>query len=288
MLIKKIIPKSLRKLLKPLFTNYYDTRAVYEFPVSKKIKKFDNKVAIITGGAGEIGRAISTRLAMEGAKVYLCGRTEESLKKVEAEIQQLGCSAEYIILDVKDYNDVLTAFTSIFEKEGHVDYLICSAGGSARNKAKEFYKQDIKTITEVINTNLIGTVNCCHVAAPLLMKNKDSAIINISSIVGIGGKEKCTDYAAAKAGIIGFSKSLAIELSPCGVRVNVISPGKIQRGIMKEKTITDEIKCNYVGYPGRAEDIANAASFLLSNEAKFITGHNLIIDGGRTLGLHGD
>lgn len=113
-------------------------------------------------------------------------------------------------------------------------------------------------------------------------------IVNISSIIGLGGKEQYSDYAAAKAGINGFSKSLALELGRNGIRVNVVSPGKILRGIMSEREIEAGVACNYLGISGKPEDIAGAVSYLLSDEARFITGINLCVDGGRTLGLHGD
>ena len=285
--IGKYMPGPLKNALKKYL--YLDTRSVYEFPAKTADRQFRGKTAIVTGGAGGIGSAIAYRLAAEGAHVFVLGRTKAALDQVVAEIRAMDGSAEAYAVDVCDYAALgkCRDFIDGHDKAKGELFLVTCAGGGARSRAKVFSEQDISVIDDVICTNLMGTVNCCHVFAPRLLASGGS-VVNISSVIGIGGKEKYCDYAAAKAGIIGFTRSLAIEFSPHGVRCNVVSPGKIQRGIMSGAQIDDEISRNYVGYGGKPQDVAGTVSFLLSDDARFITGQNVCVDGGRTLGLHGD
>lgn len=289
MRIGRFIPNPVKKFLRKVLTINIDTHAQYVLPSKVENKQFAGKIAVVTGGGGGIGSAIAIRLATEGAYVFVLGRTEKSLYQTVEEIKRLGGQAEPYVVDVTEYNELEKCASHITKKmkDGTQLLLVNSAGGSARDKAKLFAEQDISVINNVVSVNLLGTINSCRAFSPLLMKT-GGAIVNISSIIGIGGKEKCCDYAAAKAGIIGFTRSLAIEFSLHRVRCNCVSPGKIQRGVMSIRSIDNEINCNYVGYGGRPEDIAGTVSFLLGDEAKFITGQNIIVDGGRTLGLHGD
>lgn len=288
MKIIRFMLQSFKKIIKKILTINIDTRSIFQLPNSVLEKQFTGKVAIVTGGGGGIGAAICKRIAIEGARVYICGRTEASLQKVSSEIKELGGIGIPLVLDITDYESTKQKICEVFEKEKHIDFLVNCAGGSAREKSKQLIDQDISVIMDVIQTNLFGTINMCKIIAPFMVKNNFGSIVNISSIIAIGGKSLCCDYSAAKAGINGFSKSLAIELGVKGVRVNVVSPGKILRGVMSQSQVDINVSCNYLGTPGRPEDIANAVSFFLSDQAKFITGVNLCVDGGRTLGLHGD
>ncbi len=288
MRIKKIIPKSIKKFLKRIFTIQIDTRAIYNVPQSVTKKQFSGKVALVTGGAGGIGSAICMRLALEGATVFVCGRTKSKLESVCKTIKEMGGEAYPLEIDVTDYNSVQKSISEVFVKQGQIDLLVNCAGGSAREKSKLFINQDVYVIEDIINTNLYGTINVCRAIAPDMAKRKTGCIINISSIIGLGGKRLCCDYAAAKAGIIGFTKSLAIEMGEYNIRVNSVLPGKITRGIMNETILDSDSKCNYLGIPGTPEDIAGTVSFLFSEDARFITGQTICVDGGRTLGLHGD
>ncbi|MBO5124421.1 MAG: SDR family oxidoreductase [Spirochaetaceae bacterium] len=283
--LARFIPKKIKAVLKKILVININTQSLYQLPQKVSLKQFEGKTVIVTGGAGGIGRAICLRMACEGAKVYVCGRTKVTVDSVVEEIHSLGGAAVPLILDVTRFEDIQEKLQIVLGRE-KLNFLVNCAGGGSRGAAKPFIKQDYSVINDIIHTNLMGTVNMCRGCVSYIPRG--GGIINISSIIGLGGKENYSEYAAAKAGINGFSKSLALELGKLGIRVNVVSPGKILRGIMSERDIEAGIRCNYLGIPGKPEDIAGAVCYLLSDEAKFITGINLCVDGGRTLGLHGD
>lgn len=288
-LVRKIIPYKLKKRIKRILG--YEQR---EFTAEKEYilnmsssKRFENKVAVITGGSGAIGRAVALRLAIEGAKVYVTGRTESNLVKVVDEIRNLGGKANFSLLDVNDSETIKNAFQSIVV-ESNIDILVNCAGGSSRGQAKLLHEQDEEIVKEVVMTNLLGSMYCSRQAAKHMVNQKSGKIINVSSAVGMKGKAKFTDYAAAKAGIIGYTKSLAIELGKYGVNVNCVTPGFIQRGTFNEETADRLMRTNYLRKVGTLEDVASLIAYVASDEANFITGENIVIDGGRTLGLLGD
>lgn len=287
--MRKIIPYKVKKRIKRILG--YEQR---EFTAEKEYilninstKRFENKVAIITGGSGAIGRAVALRLAIEGAKVYVTGRTESNLVKVVDEIKNLGGKANFILLDVNDSETIEKAFKSI-GIESNIDILVNCAGGSSRGQARLLHEQDEEIVKEVIMTNLLGSMYCSRQAAKYMVKQGSGKIINVSSAVGMKGKAKFTDYAAAKAGIIGYTKSLAIELGKYGITVNCITPGFIQRGVFNEEAADKLMSTNYLRKIGTLEDVASLIAYVASDEANFITGENMVIDGGRTLGLLGD
>lgn len=289
--IRKFIPAVCKKKIKELVGAnkvVYSTDKEYIINVSEK-GRLNGKVAIITGGSGAIGRAICLRLAIEGAIVYVAGRTETNVNKVVSEISSLGYVANSLILDVSDEKQIEQAFEFVAKlNQNHIDILVNCAGGGARDKATYLHEQSIEVIDSILKTNLRGSMLCSREAAKYMVKQKLGKIVNISSAVGIKGKSRYTDYAAAKAGIIGYTASLAIELGHYGINVNCVSPGYIQRGEFDDSTAEWLKKTNYLEKIGTLEDIASAVSFITSEEAGFITGQNLIVDGGRTLGLHGD
>lgn len=249
-------------------------------------KPLKGKIAIVTGGSGAIGRACSIRLAAEGAKVYVCGTRAEKVKDVVDEILSLGLRAHSQILNVTNYEDIQRAIDAIYSKEGRIDILINSAGGSARSNANKLINQDIDIIDEILNINLRGAILCAKAVSKYMMLQKYGKIINISSVIGIQGKSGFTEYAASKGGSISFVKSLAMELGPHGINVNCVSPGIVQRGEVTQETIKNHLSfTNYSNTYGTPEDIANAVYFLCSDEASFIVGQNIVVDGGRSLGL---
>jgi len=287
-IIFKFLPKRLKSFLKLIFSIKINTQKKYFIPGKCQAQILIDNVIIVVGGAGAIGRAISIRLAMDGARVCLCGRNIKGLESVASEIINIGGSAFAFVCDVKQDDSVENAFNRIYEKFLRIDGLVNCAGGGARTEAKFFHEQNIEIIDHILNVNLRGTMICSKKAASYMLKRGQGKIVNISSIIGTSGKAKYSEYAAAKAGIIGFTKSLAIELSPLGINVNCVSPGKINRGMMSLREIDAAKKCNYVNRPGTPEDVAPIVSFLFSEEATFITGQNVVVDGGRSLGLTGD
>jgi len=266
---------------------YYNADKDYVLNVSEH-KRFEGKVALVTGGSGAIGRAICMRLALEGAYVVVCGRRLETTGKVVAEIKQYGCRAESAILDVTNEKAIEMAVDKIVNNHKHIDILVNCAGGSTRTKNANLHEQSIEMIDEMLTTNLRGSMLCTRAVSKKMIEQKSGKIVNISSVIGLRGKAKFSDYAASKAGIIGYTASVAIELGKYGININCVSPGYIQRGIYTDEQLPYLLKSNCMNRVGTHEDISAAVAFLASDDANFITGQNLCVDGGRSLGLHGD
>lgn len=284
-IIKKMIPNSIKKKIKNKLT-IYDADKTYEI-IKKNEPELKGKTAVVTGGSGAIGRAIAFRLAAEGAKVYVAGRTKETIEKVVKEIKGVGLKAEAFILDVSNETSVENAFDNLFATE-NLDILINCAGGGARDKMSSLDQQSVEVIDNILNTNLRGTMLCTRKAAQNMRKHKSGKIVIISSAVGVQGKENYSEYAAAKSGMFGFTKSMALELGKFGINVNCVTPGFIQRGKFNTNTLEYLKSTNCLRKVGTLEDVANAVYFMVSAQSDFVTGQNLCIDGGRTLGLMGD
>ena len=290
MFLSKIIPASIKRKIRKRFertVKVYTAVKPYEIKVEFE-PELKDRIAIVTGGSGAIGRAICFRLAAMGATVYVGGRSESSSMKVVDEIRQSGLNAEPFVIDVSDEASVEEAFNSIRDNEGKLDILVNCAGGGARDAMASLADQDIKIIDEIMASNLRGTILCTRKAAQMMIPQKEGKIVMISSAVGIQGKAKYSEYAAAKSGMIGFMKSVALELGPYDINVNCVSPGFIQRGEYDEKQLDYLKKSNAMKKVGSLEDVACAVAFMVSSSAEFITGQNLCVDGGRTLGLVGD
>ena len=249
-------------------------------------KKLEGKVAVVTGGSGAIGRAVSFRLAAEGAIVYVCGTRQEKADAVVQEIKAAGLDARPQILNVLDTVSIEVVFENIATcNNGHIDILVNSAGGSARENANNIVNQSIEVIDNLLDINLRGAMVCSKFAAKYMIEQKYGKIINITSVIGIQGKTGFSEYAASKGGSIAFAKSLAQELGKYNINVNCVSPGIVQRGDIKQEMINELSRTNFLNTYGKPEDISNAVYFLCTDEASFITGHNLVVDGGRSLGL---
>lgn len=244
------------------------------------------KVAIVTGGSGAIGRACAFRLAAEGAKVYVCGSRPDSARPVADEIIAAGKEAVAIQLNVLDANSIYNTFQQIAsENDGQIDILVNSAGGSARGHANNVVDQDVEVIDEILNINLRGALLCGKEAAKYMIQNRWGRIINITSVIGLQGKAGFSEYAASKGGSIAFLKSFAQEVGRYGVTVNGVAPGIVQRGEVTMDTLERLGKTNWMGTYGKPEDISAMVNFLCKEEASFITGQNIAVDGGRSLGL---
>lgn len=244
------------------------------------------KVAIVTGGSGAIGRACAFRLAAEGAKVYVCGSRPDSAKPVVDEIIAAGKQAVATQLNVLDAKAIANTFQQIAEENnGHIDIIVNSAGGSARGRANNVVEQDVEVIDEILNINLRGAMLCGKEAAKYMIQNKWGRIINITSVIGLQGKAGYSEYAASKGGSIAFLKSFAQELGRDGITVNGVAPGIVQRGEVTIDAIDRLGKTNWLGTYGKPEDISAVVNFLCKEEASFVTGQNIAVDGGRSLGL---
>lgn len=253
-----------------------------------EIRRFQKKVAVVTGASGAIGGAIAIRLACEGAKVYCGGRNRHKLDVLVNKIMELGGIALPLELDVTALESVQAASDVVLQNDRRVDILVNCAGGSTREKCANLWEQSIDMIDEMLITNLRGSMICTSILGRSMVANKYGKIVNIASVIGEHGKPRFSDYAASKAGIIGYTRSVAQEFGPMGVNVNCVSPGFIQRDYFTDQQLPYLLNSNFMKQIGTVQDIASAVAYLVSDEASFITGQNLCVDGGRSLGLHGD
>ena len=244
----------------------------------------DGKVALVTGASRGIGRAIALKLAAEGAKVAInyAGNTAKA-EEVKAEIEKNGGEAILVQADVADSAAVEAMVNTTVEAFGQIDILVNNAGITRDGLMMRMKDEDFDA---VINTNLKGVFYCTKLVSKLMMKKRSGRIINMASVVGLMGNAGQTNYAAAKAGVIGFSKSAAKELAARGITVNMVAPGFIDTDMTaamtdkaKEMTLTG-IPLNRMGTP---EDVANAVAFLVSDNASYITGQVINVDGGMVM-----
>lgn len=281
-----MINRMLKKIRKYIIFNR-KIENQYKIEISKK-ERFEDKVVLVTGGSGTIGRAVCIKFALEGAIVYVAGTNQLKIDETTKIIRENGQCAFGVEMHVDDYESVKNTFDSIIEEKGKIDILVNCAGGSARENGTVLEEQRVDVIKSVIESNLLGTIFCCKCVLPIMKKEKNGKIINVSSILGMQGKKYHTEYSAAKAGIIGVTKSLAKEVGEFGVNVNCVTPGLVQRGIFDAKDAYIYSDTNYLNRVCKPTDVANLICFLASDEADFITGSNYVIDGGRGLGCKGD
>jgi 3-oxoacyl-[acyl-carrier protein] reductase len=289
-ILKKIVPLSVRTKIKNSVLKRFEVIQVTR-PYSINLLKngrFENQVVIVTGGSGAIGRAICYRFASEGAIVYVCGRTLSKVNLVVDEIRQAGFKAFPGIVDIANEDSLKTFFESVISQDGKIDVLVTSAGGSARERQNNISNQSAEVIREVIDLNLTGTILCAKFASQQMIKQNSGKIVTISSTIGTQGKAGYSEYAATKGAVITFTRSLAMELGKYNINVNCVSPGIVQRDAIGYSKLEQIKRTNFLNEYGKPEDIANMVAFMASDEASFITGQNVIVDGGRSLGLKGD
>lgn len=239
---------------------------------------------IISGASKGIGRAVAFELAREGANIsFSFLNSAKEAQGMEKEINGMGVKAKAFKVDIRDFKAVAEWVEESKEFLGGVDTVINNAGII---KDKALALMDISEWRDVINTNLDGTFNLTRSAIVTFLKQKNGNIVNIASVSGVVGMARQTNYSASKAGIIGFTKALAREVAPYGVRVNAVAPGFIETDMIKD--LKEEYKAQILKHIplarfGKTEEVANAVQFLLSTASGYITGQTIIIDGGMSI-----
>lgn len=246
---------------------------------------FNEKVVLITGAAGGIGSACAEKFAALGAKVAVVDCDKQGAENVAAAIAEKGFAAKAFIADVTDFPSVQACVRSVAEEWGGIDILVNVAGGSARKNRALFWEQNVSVFRHVMEINLFGTFYFAKECAPYMIEKKWGRIINISSIVGLNGHIKHSEYSAAKGGIITMTRSMAKEIGQYGVTVNTVCPGIIPTSNTGSQN--DLGYSNFLNMTPSTSDIVGATLYLASDEARFVTGIELSVDGGRHLAMRG-
>jgi len=240
-----------------------------------------NKVAFITGATRGIGRQIAITLAKEGFDIAINYRKEnEDLIETKTMVEDQKVKCFTVQGDVSSFEDSERMVKDIIEEFNHIDILVNNAGITKDMLLMRMKKEDFES---VIGVNLVGTFNITKNVIPYMMKNRSGRIINVSSVVGISGNAGQTNYSASKAGIIGFTKSLAKEVGSRNILVNAVAPGFIETqmtDVLKEEVKEEISKTIPLKRMGTVEDVANVVKFLASKDSSYITGQVINIDGG--------
>jgi 3-oxoacyl-[acyl-carrier protein] reductase len=237
------------------------------------------KVAIVTGASRGIGRAVAVSFAARGAQVVAAARGDHAASTVEA-IQSAGGRADLVSMDVTDVASVAAMVGGALERHGRIDVLVNNAGIARDQLLMRMKREDWD---QVMATNLTAAFVCVQAVIKTMIKQRSGRIISVSSVVGQSGNAGQTNYAASKAGLIGFSKALAREVASRKITVNVVAPGLIDTDMTRD--LTDKAQDDWasqipLGRLGSTEDVAGAVCFLASDEAAYITGHVLAVNGG--------
>jgi len=244
---------------------------------------FKNKIAIVTGGSQGIGKKICLRLAKSKVKIVILDVNEELSKEVVEEIRIEGSEAIAFKVDVAKYEEVKGAINSIIDKFKSIDILINNAGITRDSLLLRMKEEDWHKVLQI---NLTGVFNCIKAVIRPMMKQKYGRIVNISSIIAIRGNIGQANYSAAKAGIIGLTKSAAREVGRYGITVNAVAPGFIDTAMTKKldkkliERIISQVPLQRIGKP---EEVASLVVYLASEEASYITGEVIKIDGGMAM-----
>jgi len=245
---------------------------------------FSERVALVTGASQGIGKACAIKFASAGATVALAARSKEKLNEVVEQITQLGGKAEAFQLDVGDEEQIKSVFKDAISRFGKLDILVNNAGITKDQLVMRMKRADWDS---VLNTNLTSAYLCVQQAISSMLKQRWGRIVNITSIFGQIGQAGQANYAASKAGLIGLTMAIARELASRNITCNAVAPGFIETAMtsaLGEDFRQNAVKMIPLGRVGAAEDVANAVAFLASDEAAYITGHVLNVNGGMLMG----
>jgi 3-oxoacyl-[acyl-carrier protein] reductase len=242
------------------------------------------KVALITGASRGIGKAIALELAKKGADIVInYAGNEQAALATKTEVEQLGVKAVVVKANVSEASEVEDMFKQVIDTFGKVDILVNNAGITRDGLMMRMKEHDWD---DVINTNLKSVFLCSKSAAKWMFKQRSGKIVNISSVVGLTGNPGQVNYVAAKAGVIGMTKTMAKEFASRNITVNAVAPGFIETDmthVLKEEVKAELLKQIPLASLGQSEDVAKAVKFLVSNDAKYITGQTISVDGGMNM-----
>ncbi len=244
-----------------------------------------NKVAVVTGGAGNIGQAVVDRLARDNYSIVILDMNQDAGDQVVDAFAKRNLALEFHCAHLDQEAEVKATFDKVIANHRRIDLLVNVAGGSFfRHKFEEYPLDHWRT---VIDANLTATFLCCRAVTVLMKQQKTGVIVNISSDIAFSGGENRSAYAAAKAGILGLTRTLALELAPEGVRVNAVAPGRIETAKVRSHYTDAEWQASNeripLGHPGAVEDVAEAVAYLASDAAKHVTGQTMHVNGGRIM-----
>lgn len=249
------------------------------------------KTAFITGAGGYIGSEVALELSKEGFVTAICDINDVAVENTVKKIREIGGECKGYIADVSDYESLENAMKSFVRDFGRLDVMVHVAGGSARIASKNVQyltldKQDISVIDRVLKVNLYGAIYASKAAAKIMIEQGEGGkIINFSSVIAFNGLSTCSEYAAAKGGVVSLTKSLAKEWGPYKINVNAVAPGVVVRP--DEADGGRATQTNFLGKKCTAKDVAFLTAFLASDKAGFITGQTYVCDGGRGLAMKG-
>jgi len=243
------------------------------------------KIAVVTGAASGIGHAVVERFAREDFLSVILDIDESAGKTVAEEIQRRGKQATFMRTDVTDENDVQVTFEAIRKTYDRIDVLVNVAGGSLHRHPLEAFP--LVEWQRVMDLNLTSTFLCCRAVTQLMKTQQSGSIVNISSDIGYSGAIGRSAYAAAKAGIIGLTKTLALELAPFSVHANAVAPGRIEtprvRAAYSDAEWVTAAKNIPFGHAGQPQDVAEAVAFLAGEASRHLTGQTIHVNGGRIM-----